>query len=64
MSGGAKLIVATLLIAGVAIFAIFVFQKISGALDSEQSNVWLIQILPFAVMGVLLIFILLQKRQS
>jgi len=56
-----KLIGATILVAVVLAFVYFVFAKVSGALDREQTNVWVIQVAPFAVMALLLIFIFFRK---
>ena len=59
----AALIRATLIIAGIVIFGFFVLEHFTDRIDTEHT-VWILQVAPFVVMGVIVLLILAQSRDT
>jgi hypothetical protein len=59
----AALIRATLIIAGIVIFGFFVLEHFTDRIDTEHT-VWVLQVSPFVVMGVILLLILAQRGDT
>jgi len=57
------LIKATLFLAGVVALGVFVLEYFTDRIETEHT-VWILQSIPFAAMGVILLLILAQRRSE
>ena len=58
-----SLIKATLLVAGLLAFGIFLLEHFTDRIDTEHT-VWILQTIPFVAMGVILLLILAQRSSG
>ena len=57
------LIRATLIIAGILVFGLFVIEHFTDRIDTEHT-VWILQLAPFVVLSIILFLILVQPKDN